>query len=715
VSTQKPTLSRQSSRIEMDAHSEESSTEASNTNTAAKDSSSGTEHPERKKQPALQQGQRPRAGTSLAATASGGAPSTSTAAASNQKNSTEPALSPRGALPPLPTTPGSTTPSSSKPGSSKAGSPASNAATPKTAEADTKIKEPYVKTKVSGAKVPEAIASSLRAGFKGCERVTDPNNPAKVRSVPIFNVPIKQIARLLVGLESNFYNNKPSNENMQKPLRDGCGLINFEVSYGNTLDEINVIDRILLPFTRNSLGNPHAEQARVELRERFNEFASGPHKNLLTTEEGKNAKELTLQNLSFREQFDYVIQPLQSYIYGPDRNLESSCLPEEFKIFLKEIVHCYFKWSEQQDIPPDQLFGMVKSAVVGMLFIRGLSPLWIANFDADAQTQQHADRAWVTFKQKLSAQLGRYTSFLCDDFVLNIIASTAGKPKAFEDYFRPLEKAAELRRKEALAATAKQEATKRKLARSATISGPAPTSTGKLPSLGNLIQGLVSPRKKEKSGATQMPMSPRSGTAAERVQSSEGLLLKKTDTRANQVKRTRVRGLDQYLKEIKVPDRDPGFIRFLNNAIGNRANYEIFEIVPAAFCLQQLNKYLDSLRQTTGAPSQSLEQTQTFFAKLARDERKQAERDVAQSKRQVGSNSSVGKATNSLTAKSPLVPSLDLGELKNSPFAEEADDEEEASASSKTEPSDSSEVETERSEDDVAILNQVATTEKEKN
>jgi len=88
---------------------------------------------------------------------------------------------------------------------------------------------------------------------------------------------------------------------------------------------------------------------------------------------------------------------------------------------------------------------------------------------------------------------------------------------------------------------------------------------------------------------------------------------------------------------------------------------------------------------------------------------------VAQSKRQVGSNSSVGKATNSLTAKSPLVPSLDLGELKNSPFAEEADDEEEASASSKTEPSDSSEVETERSEDDVAILNQVATTEKEKN
>jgi hypothetical protein len=88
---------------------------------------------------------------------------------------------------------------------------------------------------------------------------------------------------------------------------------------------------------------------------------------------------------------------------------------------------------------------------------------------------------------------------------------------------------------------------------------------------------------------------------------------------------------------------------------------------------------------------------------------------VAQSKRQLSTSPSTGKTTSSLSAKSPLVPSLDLGELRNSPFAEDSDDEEEASASSKTEPSDSSEVETERSEENAAVLNQVATPEKEKN
>lgn len=705
MSTPKPTLSRQSSRTEINAHGEESSTEESTTNPAAKDSSPSADHPERKKQPALQQGQRTRAGTWLAATASGGAPSTSHAAASTQKNSTEPALSPRGGLPPLPTTPSSSKPSSS----------ASDTATLGSAETNTKKKEPYIKTKVPGDKVPAAIASSLRAGYQGKRMVSHPQNPEKIVSVPVFNAPPKQIARLIVGLESNFYTNKPTTENIQKPLRDGCGLVDFALNDPNVLPEINVIEHLLSPFARSVFENPDAEQARVEVRERFDAFVSGPYKNLLTKQEGKNVKQETLHNLAFREQFDYVMQPLQKYIYGSDKNLESSPLPQDFKVFLKEIVRSYFHWSEKQDIPCNQLFDMAKNAVIGMLFIRGLSPVWVNAFNVDAQKSEHAGREWVKFKGQLTAQLARYTSFLFDDFVLDVIASTEDKPTAFETYFKPLAKAAELRRKEALAATAKHEATKRKLARSETTSGAAPTSTGKLFSLGNLIQGLVSPRKKEKSGATQTPMSPRSGTAAERVQSSEGLLLRNTDQRTTQVKRSRVRELDQYLKKINLMNRDPGFIRFLNDAIRNRANYEIFEFAPAAFCLQQLEAYLEGLDQKGEDLSPSLEQTQTFFAKLASDERKQAERDVAQSKHQVSSNSSIGKATNSLTAKSPLVPSLDLGELKNSPFAEEADDEGEASASSKTEPSDSSEVETERSEDDVANLNQVATTEKEKN
>lgn len=705
MSTPTSTLGRQNSRTEINAESEERSTEGSSADTSSKESSSGTGNSKDKQQPAVQQRPRPRAGTWVAATVSGSLPSTSNVAPSTQKNSTEPALSPRGALPPLPTTPGSSKPSSS----------ASDTATLGSAETNTKKKEPYIKTKVPGDKVPAAIASSLRAGYQGKRTVSHPQNPEKIVSVPVFNAPPKQIARLIVGLESNFYTNKPTTENIQKPLRDGCGLVNFALNDPNVLPEINVIEHLLSPFARSVFENPDSEQARVEVRERFDAFVSGPYKNLLVKQEGKNAKQETLHNLAFREQFDYVMQPLQKYIYGSDKNLESSPLPQDFKVFLKEIVRSYFHWSEKQDIPCDQLFDMAKNAVIGMLFIRGLSPVWVNAFNVDAQKSEHAGREWVKFKGQLTAQLARYTSFLFDDFVLDVIASTEGKPTAFETYFKPLARAADLRRKEALAATAKHEATKRKLARSATISGPDATSTGKLPSLGNFIQGLVSPRKKEKSSTTQPLVSPRSGTAAQRVQSSEGLLLRKTDQRTNQVKRSRARDLDQYLKKINLMNRDPGLIRFLNSAIAKRANYENFEFAPAAFCLQQLEAYLEGLHQKGEGLSPSLQQTQTFFAKLASDERKQAERDVAQSKRQLSTSPSTGKTTSSLSAKSPLVPSLDLGELRNSPFAEDLDDEEEASASSKTEPSDSSEVETERSEENVAVLNQVATPEKEKN
>ncbi|MEY3694860.1 MAG: hypothetical protein RL083_685, partial [Pseudomonadota bacterium] len=110
MSTPTSTLGRQNSRTELNAESEERSTEGSSADTSSKESSSGTGNSKGKQQPAVQQRPRPRAGTWVAATVSGSPPSTSNVAPSTQKNSTEPALSPRGGLPPLPTTPGSSKP-----------------------------------------------------------------------------------------------------------------------------------------------------------------------------------------------------------------------------------------------------------------------------------------------------------------------------------------------------------------------------------------------------------------------------------------------------------------------------------------------------------------------------------------------------------------------------------------------------------------------------
>jgi hypothetical protein len=700
MTTPKPTLSRHSSRTEITAQSEESSAEAS-----SEDSQPGLGNKRAKQPPALEQRPRPRAGTWVAATASSGASSTSEKAAKPREKASEPVLSPRGPLPPIPKSPSGAAPSSSTPSNS-----IPSTSTPSPSQSATPKPPPYVKSKVPAQRVPPALASVLTAGYQGTKSVPDPNNPAKVIQVHVFNIPPKQIARLIIALESNFYDNQPSGDNLTKPLRDRFGIVGFEVSSAKTLDEINVIEQILQPFMQRIFESPEAEQARVEVRERFNAFVSGPYKNLLNTEEGKNIKEGTLQNLSFRNQFDTVVQPLESYICGPDRRLESSPLPAEFKSFLKEVVRSYCSWSEKQNISPQQLTGMIKSALVGLLFIRGLLPNWNTKFEADLQTKQQGEREWSQFKGKLTAQLAHYTSFLFDDFVYDIIAATDGKPEAFEQYLRPTQKATELRRKEAMAASHKQQGSKRALTRGSTISGGTTSNTEKRTTIGSFIQGLVSPRKKEPSSSNVIPVSPR-------VDSSKGLLLKKTDIRSTQVKRGWARELNHYLKSNKLSTSDPGYIRQLNSAIANRGNYEMFELAPAAFCLQQLEDYLETIDKKDQALSDDLKKVQILLSTLAIQERKQAERDVQQAKRQAATNTSAAPATvNSPLSKKPtFVPNLDLGGLKNSPFAEDPIDSENTSASTKTEPSDSTDVETEGSQDEQVANNNIGNVKNEKN
>jgi len=690
MSTSGPIKSPQSPNTGLGVGNEKLRNEASSS-----ESESGSAEQEGQQPPKLEQRQRPRAGTWVAATANSNPVSTSADVAKPREQASAPVLSPRGPVPPLPKSPSSTTPSTSTPSPSQS-------ATPKPT--------PYVKSKVPAERVPKPLASVLRAGFQGMRSVPSPNNPAKIIQVPVFNIPAKQIARLLVGLESNFYGNPPSNNNLSMPLRDKFGIVEFEVNSANTLDEINVIDQILQPFMQRMFDSTEAEQARVEVRERFNTFVSGPYKSLLNTEEGKKIKEGTLQNLSFRNQFDTVVQPLESYICGPDRRLESSPLPEELKLFLKEVVRSYCSWSEKQNISPQQLTGMIKSALIGVLFIRGILPVWNDQLEADLQTKQQAGRDWSQFKAKLNAQLGHYSSFLFDDFVYDIIASTDGKPEAFEQYFKPTQKATELLRKEATAASHKHQSSKRALTRGSTVSGAEASNTEKRTKIGSFIQGLVSPRKKETSSTNTIPTSLR-------VQSSKGLLLKKTDTRNTKAKRGRVRELDKYLKSINLPNREPGYIRYLNEAIAKRANYETFESEPAAFCLQQLEAYLETTDQKAQAVSDDLKKIQMLLTTLASQERKQAERDLQQAKRQAPTNTSVA----SPTAKSPMskkpafVPNLDLGDLKNSPFAEDAIEAENTSALDKTESSGSTEVETESSQDEQVAINEVGNVENEKN
>jgi hypothetical protein len=454
------------------------------------------------------------------------------------------------------------------------------------------------------------------------------------------------------------------------------------------LDHINVILGILAPFMQRMFDSLESEQARVGVREQFDAFASGPHKNLLQKEEGKDLRKEPLHNISFREKFQSVMQPLQSFIYGTDRTLESSQVPRDLKLFLKEMPKIYAAWGEQQDIAAKDLVGMIKSALIGMLFIRGLLPVWNDKFQAELTEQTHSDRAWSKNKEQLSALLGSYTSFLFDDFILAIIATADGKSPALAQYFKSIEKAAELRRKEALVAGKKQEKTKRELTRGATVSNSKSGNSEKRSNFGQFIQGLISPRKKESATSGALPTSPRSTKASERVQSAEGVLLKKTQARPNNVVRTQRRALDQYLKSIKLPNYDPGFIRHLSEAIAKRENYEDFESAPAAFCLLQLDEYVESLNQSGSVAPPALDEIENWLFSLAEAEKTAAKQESEKAKSTQQTNPSGASNVRPSTAIPSIVPRLDLGTLVKSPTADDSSEVDDVADSAKNELAD---------------------------
>jgi hypothetical protein len=204
--------------------------------------------------------------------------------------------------------------------------------------------------------------------------------------------------------------------------------------------------------------------------------------------------------------------------------------------------------------------------------------------------------------------------------------------------------------------------------------------------------------------------------------------------RETNAKRKRATELSAYLKSIELPSREPGYIRHLTEALAKRANYEDFVYTPAAFCLDQLKKYAQLMQPEGEKFPEKLKQTRDFLVGVANTEREQAKRDAQQAKRQAPTNTASTRAASGPTVASVAVPALNLGALANSPFADDsvsttfnlgefakspfADDPSEAdevSALSKTESSDSTEIETESSEDGQVTLNQTGLEEKEKN
>lgn len=505
----------------------------------------------------------------------------------------------------------------------------------------TPVKAAYDKGNVSGDQLPEALANVLRASWTGWMDVPKRTDPSVIRHAPVFNLPPKQIARLLVGMESNFYKEPLSGLKVREPLRNKFEIRNFRLNDSITIPVINVIDDILMPFITKSFENADSEAARQAVQAAFEEFATGPHKNLLLDKDPTKSEKASAaqKNLAFRTQFDPVVQPLLDYLLGEKGDLASSGLPAPFKAYIEEVDACYTQWISADDsrgaksvssgqglsdapasgIPPH--LAAKKNALIGAMLTRGLLLAWQQRFMNEARTPGMDETTIGKHFMLLMTHLGHFTTFKLDAFLLGIMSGHEELPPDLQSGLDNLATGAKLKRAEDAAHRRKAQNEQRKqLSRAQTVS-----DTPRKGGLSGIIGAMLSPRREGEKPAVEMPVSPRSPRVRPSVASTEGLLLKNAESRATTSRIKHRKEIKDYLKSIALPAFDLGYVAFLNKAIERRKNYEAFEVAPAAFCLMQLKAYVKDLNAEPDALPAALEKIAQHLNDLVRKEREAAE------------------------------------------------------------------------------------------
>ncbi len=518
----------------------------------------------------------------------------------------------------------------------------------------------YDKGNVSGDQLPEKLANALRASWQGWTDVPKRTDPNVMLRVPVFNLPPKQIARLLVGMESNFYQEDLSGLKVREPLRNKFEIRNFKVNDSLTIPVINVIDDILMPFVTKVFGDADSEAARQAVKAAFEEFAEGSHKNLLLDKDPSKSEKASAaqKNIAFRTQFEPVTRAFLDYVGGEKGGFDSSRLPAQFKAYIEEIDVCYTQWVAAADsarsstasatstatqppggIPPH--LAAKKNALIGAMLTRGLLLAWQQKFMNEARAPGVADSTIGKHFMLLMTHLGHFASLRLDAFLLDIMGRHEDLPPDLQAGFDNLATGAKLKMAEDTANRRKaRNEQRRQLSRAQTVSEPSrngpetPRNAPETPRKGGLsgmISAILSPRREEEKAApatpvaTVTPVSPRSPKVRPSLTSTEGILLKNAQSRATTSRVNHRKEIKDYLKRIALPAFDLGYVAFLNKAIERRKNFETFEVAPAAFCLMQLKAYVKELNVAPDALPPAIEKIAQHLNELVRKERETAE------------------------------------------------------------------------------------------
>lgn len=510
------------------------------------------------------------------------------------------------------------------------------------------------KISLNWSDLPEKIKSAIRAGLQSEGTLSG-----------------KSLGMLVVAIESGAGSKVPEARSGGAPILRGAQIIHGysgDQTPGDLGKDINIIERFLQPFLHKHLDTPELKEVRQKVQRNYENI----HKKLSNYDTSNLRPAQALELEGYKDAMTEVIKPLIDYLLGPALDLKASGLRGPMKDLLLSVDTHMVKWLKEKG-PKDleEQFMLRRSAMTSLLAVRGLGLIWKQEFSKVKKTDEK-------FFQRLLVFFNAYMNHKLDRLYLAIMLKTENQP----DDIKGLLKGKALRERQGMN----------------TVHSPR-GKTSMMEKIGQLFSSSGSESNKD------VPLSPRDASVMAKS-------MKESETRKLNVERKRAAKLNEFARELRLADFSPEFMKQLKEKItDSREEFAAFKNGQATYCLKQMEAYVTGLAQQNKPVPDNY---QAFRNKLARWAAEEAADSVSEetSPRQAltatptsstattnsAASSRAPGASDTLTA-STMGPtifsassaiSLDLSQLRKSPFADEE-------SASRTEPSDSTDVETESS------------------
>ncbi len=418
------------------------------------------------------------------------------------------------------------------------------------------------------------------------------------------------LGKLLVAVESKGGNEKLTHDKIDRVLRGGLVIHDFQPLSGGKAMSVNVIESFCEPFMREHLSSNVFEQARTKFlhdfdkkAEKFERISAGiPPKKWTSSDE--------LQAL-----MKDVIQPVIELICGKENSLETSQLPEHLKKLLLSIDKQVINWFEYSGTgKPSDLFNLRKNALVNFLATRSISAVWL---NLTIEKESYDRKKLVNLFHFLTSHINKKI----DSFVFDLLYKQPDQPKEAKGFVRNKISPIQL----------KSKPTMQKLGLGSTLS-----------SVGGQV---LSPRSTGLSAQRRMAELGRSATVKEKreVQEKEMKALVK-----------RAQTIDRIAKESGLMDLDYRCYQDLKKNVVHMSErgYDHFQKNPIESCIKYVSRFYEKtenrLKTDSETPDKIIKALQVLAFKAIGnpfEEAAQEEMTVASQANRTSSTNSTGIST----------------------------------------------------------------------